>query len=106
MQEAVLHRRKEGTPSKMSSVKPAAQNSPLAVLQAMLPSPRDLGYVKKLTTDDFTDVSLNYEIGQEDSVHGRYVRNSTQQYAAFSKAALTASSQIRMVHLSTSSEAA
>lgn len=44
-----------------STVNPALEASPLAVLQKILSNPSDLDFVKQYTTDDFTYVSLNYE---------------------------------------------
>ncbi|MGK7753603.1 MULTISPECIES: hypothetical protein [unclassified Roseovarius] len=44
-----------------STVAPASEASPLAVLQTILSNPSDLDFVKQYTTDDFTYVSLNYE---------------------------------------------
>lgn len=44
-----------------STVVPASETSPLAVLQTILSNPSDLDFVKQYTTDDFTYVSLNYE---------------------------------------------
>lgn len=40
---------------------PTSQNSPLALLQALMTNPTDLDHVKQYTTDDFIYVSLNYE---------------------------------------------
>lgn len=40
---------------------PASQDSPLALLQALMTNPTDLDHVRKYTTDDFIYVSLNYE---------------------------------------------
>jgi hypothetical protein len=40
---------------------PASQDSPLALLQAILSNPTDLAIVKRYTAEDFTYVSLNYE---------------------------------------------
>lgn len=40
---------------------PAGPGSPLALLQAVLQNPTDLEHVRRLTTDDFMYVSLNYE---------------------------------------------
>jgi uncharacterized protein len=44
-----------------SATEPASTTSPLAVLRSILSNPTDLEFVQKLTTDDFTYVSLNYE---------------------------------------------
>lgn len=44
-----------------SAAEPASKTSPLAVLRSILSNPTDLEFVQKLTTDDFTYVSLNYE---------------------------------------------
>ncbi|SEB08479.1 nuclear transport factor 2 family protein [Rubrimonas cliftonensis] len=44
-----------------STVEPASEASPLAVLQAILSNATDLDFVRQYTTDDFTYVSLNYE---------------------------------------------
>jgi uncharacterized protein len=40
---------------------PRGPDSPLALLQAILAKPTDLGHVRKYTTDDFMYVSLNFE---------------------------------------------
>lgn len=40
---------------------PAGTDSPLGLLQAVLKNPTDLEHVRKLTSDDFIYVSLNYE---------------------------------------------
>lgn len=44
-----------------STTEPASEQSPLAVLQAILTNPTDLDFVKRYTTEDFIYVSLNYE---------------------------------------------
>lgn len=44
-----------------SVAKPAASNSPLALLQAVLQNPTDLEHVRQYTADNFIYVSLNYE---------------------------------------------
>lgn len=43
-----------------SVVTPAASDSPLALLQAVLQNPTDLAHVRQYTSDDFIYVSLNY----------------------------------------------
>lgn len=48
-------------PLSPSTVEPASDASPLAVLRTILSNPTDLDFVKRYTTDDFTYVSLNYE---------------------------------------------
>ena len=50
-----------GGASAQSVAEPADDNSPLAILEAVLSKPTDLDHVKQYTTDDFTYVSLNYE---------------------------------------------
>lgn len=47
--------------SSPTTANPASPTSPLAVLQAILSNPTDLDFVKRLTTDDFVYVSLNYK---------------------------------------------
>jgi hypothetical protein len=48
-------------PASSAAAKPAAEASPLAVLQTILSNPTDLDFVRQYTTDDFTYVSLNYD---------------------------------------------
>lgn len=45
----------------VSVATPESATSTLAVLQAILSNPTDLEFVERLTTDDFTYVSLNYD---------------------------------------------
>lgn len=47
--------------SAVPATTPASQDSPLALLQAILSNPTDLAFVKQYTSEDFTYVSLNYE---------------------------------------------
>ena len=44
-----------------STITPAAPDSPLALLQAVLKDPTNLEHVRQYTTDDFIYVSLNYD---------------------------------------------
>ncbi|WP_198039039.1 nuclear transport factor 2 family protein [Skermanella stibiiresistens] len=58
---STIARTRRNAAATVAVTSPASEESPLAVLQKILSNPTDLDFVKQLTTENFTYVSLNYD---------------------------------------------